>query len=534
MSNALGRDLARLAAAAERAAAERGHGDFGQRLHVMPPTGWLNDPNGLCQTPDGVFHAFFQYAPFDVAGGLKLWGHAVSRDLLSWDYLGAPLLPDEPYDCHGAYSGSALVEDGRIKVLYTGNVKLASEPGAPAFDYVNRGRRANTVLAEGAWDPSDPAGFSFSAKRAVMSNDDYPADLTCHVRDPKIWRGADGRAYMVQGARRRVEAEPVASRFSALHGAGAGADAGEALVFSSDDLVHWRLENRVRTSERLGFMWECPDYLELPVTGADGAGADAGGAGDAALRVLSISPQGLEGGRWERGNIYQSGYLPVRGDLLGDARLGDFRLWDAGFDFYAPQTFLARDGRRVMIPWMGIPDEPSYGNDPTVAVGWQHCLGIPRELTAAADGTVRQRPVREVEAMRAAGRAAVGTLEVEGEAARCFDLAIEAGEGRALAGCRVTVAGELALSVLPAGDGLPARLEMRFLDASRDAAGCGRTVRWEPLDGARDLRVIGDSSSVEVFAADGALAMSTRIYPRRRSVAVSAPGARVRFWELHR
>ena len=32
-------------------------------LHIAPPVGWLNDPNGLCQY-QGVYHAFYQFAPF--------------------------------------------------------------------------------------------------------------------------------------------------------------------------------------------------------------------------------------------------------------------------------------------------------------------------------------------------------------------------------------------------------------------------------------------------------------------------------------
>ena len=32
--------------------------------HLMPPTGWLNDPNGLCQK-DGIYHIYFQYTPYD-------------------------------------------------------------------------------------------------------------------------------------------------------------------------------------------------------------------------------------------------------------------------------------------------------------------------------------------------------------------------------------------------------------------------------------------------------------------------------------
>lgn len=33
-----------------------------------------------------------------------------------------------------------------------------------------------------------------------MRNSDYPQDLTCHVRDPKVWK-ENGMYYMVQGAR---------------------------------------------------------------------------------------------------------------------------------------------------------------------------------------------------------------------------------------------------------------------------------------------------------------------------------------------
>ena len=238
MSNALGRDLAKLVAAVDAAASECGHGAYGQRFHIMPPAGWLNDPNGLCQA-GGVFHAYFQYAPFDVNGGVKMWGHATSRDLMNWEYVGAPLLPDEPFDCHGVYSGSALAEDGRIRVLYTGNVKLSDADGT--YDYVNTGRRADTVYVESA------DGQTFSQKRVVLASEDYPEDLTCHVRDPKVWRDADGRYHMVLGARRRVDGPHVDSRFCAMHGEGAGRDVGEILVYGSADMLSWELESRVST-----------------------------------------------------------------------------------------------------------------------------------------------------------------------------------------------------------------------------------------------------------------------------------------------
>ena len=66
--NALTRDLADLVKIVEAKA--DGKDCFRQKLHLMPPTGWLNDPNGLCQF-HGVYHAFFQYSPFNANGGLK-------------------------------------------------------------------------------------------------------------------------------------------------------------------------------------------------------------------------------------------------------------------------------------------------------------------------------------------------------------------------------------------------------------------------------------------------------------------------------
>lgn len=49
--------------------------DWRQTLHLEPPRGWLNDPNGLCYF-GGLYHVFFQYCPTHANGsGPKHWGH---------------------------------------------------------------------------------------------------------------------------------------------------------------------------------------------------------------------------------------------------------------------------------------------------------------------------------------------------------------------------------------------------------------------------------------------------------------------------
>ena len=84
--NALQRDLKNLVPLVESLGAEKAASDpHRQKFHIQPMVGWLNDPNGLCKIGD-TYHAFFQYGPFDVSGGVKHWGHVTSRDLLHWDY----------------------------------------------------------------------------------------------------------------------------------------------------------------------------------------------------------------------------------------------------------------------------------------------------------------------------------------------------------------------------------------------------------------------------------------------------------------
>ncbi len=480
MGNPLSSDLNALRQAMERLATP---GHYAQSFHLVPPVGWLNDPNGLCQMGD-TYHAYFQYSPFNPEGGVKMWGHSTSKDLVRWSYEGTAIYPDQPFDVSGVYSGCAYVENDLMHIFYTGNVKREDEDH---YDYVTSGREANTIYV------TSRDGRTFGPKRLIMTNADYPADDTEHVRDPKVWR-QDGTYLMVQGARRTD-------------------DKGEVLVFRSDDLRHWSLANRVSTEYPFGYMWECPDYFELADDGDLTASEH--------VKVLSISPQGLRGSDWEHRNVYQSGYFVMRGDLLGENYLSPFALWDAGFDFYAPQTFQASDGRRILIGWMGMPDTKEYTNL-TLRDGWQHCFTIAREVTAF-DGRVLQRPVSELDALRTNERSAKEELNVDG--CKEFDLTVEGLTGR-IDVMRAHVGRELMLSW---GSGI---FEMRFLDESMESVGAGRKVRFERLDELRNVRIVGDVSSVEVFVNDGELTFSTRYYPTAYGVDVEAPGTRITLWDL--
>lgn len=444
--------------------------------HLMPPAGWLNDPNGLCWF-QGKYHVFFQYSPFEVEGGLKFWGQYSSENLVEWKYEGVSLYPDTQADCHGVYSGSAFVEDGKMHLFYTGNVKL--EDGD--FDYINTGRMSNTIYV-GSED-----GIHFGTKKTVIDSDKYPEMYTCHIRDPKVWK--DGDIYrMILGGRRKT-------------------DKGAALLYRSEDLINWEFDKDMTTEGVFGFMWECPDYFRL-----------------SGQRVLSVSPQGLEHEEYRFQNIYQSGYFLMDEDA---ERTGvvpkNFREWDMGFDFYAPQTFVDEKGRRILIAWMGMPNDQDEYVNLTVQEGWQHCLTVPREL-CFHDGRVYQYPVCEMESLRGEcqmfGTGKQTSAQVEGP----FDLEMTCSGG------------EVHLSV---GDDL-------FLDYENgkavlslsEKAGAGRKMRKACVESGelKSIRVLGDTSAAEIYLNDGEVVFSTRYYPESQVHEIKAEAAdfSANLWKLHK
>ncbi|MBQ9618772.1 MAG: glycoside hydrolase family 32 protein, partial [Oscillibacter sp.] len=98
-------------------------------FHLSARVGWLNDPNGFSWYK-GQYHLFYQYHPYDSHWGPMHWGHAVSLDLLHWNYLPAAMAPDRPFDRDGCFSGTALsLPDGRHLLMYTGNAKEFTETG---------------------------------------------------------------------------------------------------------------------------------------------------------------------------------------------------------------------------------------------------------------------------------------------------------------------------------------------------------------------------------------------------------------------
>lgn len=420
--------------------------------HLMPPIGWLNDPNGLCQFK-GTYHIYYQWAPGDVNNGLKGWGHYSTKDFIHYQDSKMALFPDHPRDQGGAYSGCAVVSDNKIHYLYTGNVKKDGD-----FDYVLKGREHNLMYVE-----SDD-GIKLSNKQCLMTNLDYPQDLTLHVRDPKIYKR--DHYYLVLGARDKD-------------------DVGQVLVYQSDNLKQFDYKTRLKTEQPFGYMWECPDLFEI-----DGQ------------MILLCSPQGIKQDGYLYENIYQNGYFKVNNDFINHSIVTDFEEIDNGFDIYASQTFQDEKGRRILIGWMGLPDV-DYTN-PTVDYNWQHALTMPRILSYK-NGHLYQQPLPEFKQLRVSHESY--KLPQRQLLNNVYELQIK------------NISDTLYLKLRK---DFIIEYQQGLMTLKMNKSGYGRDVRHLQLDDLNSMIIYSDTSSIEIFINDGYRTFTTRIYSDDTSIECSS------------
>ncbi|HWO95790.1 MAG TPA: sucrose-6-phosphate hydrolase [Bacillus sp. (in: firmicutes)] len=457
-----------------------------QTFHIQPNTGLLNDPNGFSYY-NGEYHLFYQWFPLGPVHGLKYWYHMKSKDLVHWDDAGVGLEPNDYYDSHGAYSGSAIEHEGKLHLLYTGNTRDEN--------WIRHPYQCLAVM--------DQTGNISKLDKAVISS--VPAGYTDHFRDPKVWKEGD-TFYAVIGAQRTDET-------------------GCIVLYSSPDLLKWTFEGEINTDlHSFGYMWECPDYFELQNQG-----------------VLIFSPQGLAPAGDKYQNIYQSGY--VIGDILNlkqrTLQHSEFIELDRGFDFYAPQTMADPNGRRILVGWMGLP-EIEY---PTDRSGWAHCLTLPRELSIR-NGKLIQQPIAELQELRGVELKAGDTIRNEaktydGFTGNAYEMVceftnIDASEF----GIEFRVS-EREKTVLTYDAAEKKVILDRTFSGETVGADYG-TVRKCELDAAKvKFHLFVDVSSVEVFINDGEEVFTSRIFPQEHSDGIRffASGGAAAFqavkWNLH-
>ncbi len=317
---------------------ERFNGDHHRpRYHYLPPSNWMNDPNGVIQW-DGRYHLFYQYNPFGSIWGNMHWGHAVSPDLVHWQDLPIALAPTPGgADETGVFSGCAVVNDGVPTLVYTGvsgeccdnqtqNIAITRDPDLITWEKHPR----NPILSE--------------MPEITGQNQNF--------RDPFVWRESDGWYMLIA---------------SEIRGKG-----GVLFLYRSQNLLDWEYLHPFLTGDKAinGVIWECPNFFQI---------------GDEWVLIVSAHTG------HETGNVFY---------FVGSYENHHFTThYEGVFDYavlYAPLTMQDDHGRRVLFGWIR---ETRSRHDMQTA-GWSGVQSIPRVLGVDAKHRLLMKPAPEIERIR--------------------------------------------------------------------------------------------------------------------------------------
>ena len=305
--------------------------NFKPIYHITGEKGWINDPNGVVKFQN-KYHIFYQYHPFSCEWGPMHWGHVVSDDLIHFTYLPNALTPGDDFDRDGCFSGTSLVVDDTLYVVYTG--------------FINNEDPEKIKQIQCLAYSKD--GVNFTKLGAIIKSEDLPKEYKpCDFRDPKLIY-KNGKFYILVAAKKVI-------------------GGGSILIYESSDLKKWEFVNDILPYNSIGKMFECASYHED-------------------LDLLIYSEQDFPKDNPHCLNVHSCEYeLGKFDENFKFVSRGEKRLIDYGFDFYAPQLM---DNDHYLFGWMNM-----WGrNNPSSKYGFAGMLTAPRKVTIEDDMLI-QTPV---------------------------------------------------------------------------------------------------------------------------------------------
>jgi beta-fructofuranosidase len=300
-------------------------------FHVTSPAQWVNDPNGPI-FHKGFYHLFYQLDPFSDAGGVKYWGHIRSQDLAKWEHLPIALAPSGDQGEESIWSGCCTINgEGHPMIFYT-SIGRGKSPFDQATQWAALG---DDDLITWQKSPANP----------VLSEAVNEGTKIYDWRDPFIFHDGN-KTFLVAGGHLAKQGDAAVSIYEATNPA----------------LTQWKYRGILFDIPGAPTA-ECPNFFKL--------GKEW---------VLFVSPYG-------KVQYYVGDFDAAKCRFI--ARKNG--LLDHGSNFYAPNTMLVPDGRRLVWGWVnGFPG----------GRGWNGCLSLPRELSFSGDGQLQQNPAPQLSMLR--------------------------------------------------------------------------------------------------------------------------------------
>jgi fructan beta-fructosidase len=451
-------------------------------VHFSPGRVWNSDIMGLV-SEGGQFHLFYQVIPENSKSGKLEWKRTSSQNLIEWEICESPKLPDGIGEVLlstivvDAKNTSGLGKDGK-----TPWVALASGPEKEELQ-TNVVDFSSLVLVY-----SIDGGQNWT-KSPTLPNTKSSGLEKC--RFPRIsWNDEIQKWILV------------------------GSNDDHVAFYSSTDLLNWNFESDFgKTRGAHGGVWESVDLFKLEVKGLNET-----------QWVLAVS---IDNGTLNGGSGTQ--YFVGNFDGHQFEYTGEKPKWfDYGKDNYAGITYQdAKNQRRIFLGWM---NNWQYANL-IPAIDRRGVLTIPRELSLTknhSDYLMNTQPVRELQQIRSKTMA-INNADISGFADLFFELELPIELNLNFKMSNKTQLGFAERFGLELSNDKGEKFTVgydnleKFFYVDRTNAGNQLTskdfnwINYAPYmenGDSLDLRVIIDASSVELFAKDGLIVMSERVFSK--------------------
>jgi len=305
--------------------------------HFLPAARWVNDPNG-CFFAAGWFHVFYQLNPYGNDWGHIHWGHARSRDNVTWEHLPVAIWPDTAKGEHHCGSGSAVQDgEGNWQMWYTSISGRGKDFSVPArFNGQVLVKPLDKDFIQWGKATDDPVN------RPTLTGNSNGYGWNHWLRDSTFFK-TGGRTFMALGI------------------TGSGEVGGNSPpIYEAQDkaLTKWTYRGRMFNQG-----WDCPQMIPF---------------GEQWLYVMTwdTPPQ------WFLGAFdpATARFTSERGGRLDQSKE------------YMTISFATDDqGRHIVYCWIHPTKQ---------ARGWNNCFALPRVLTLGTDGQPVQAPVPELAKLR--------------------------------------------------------------------------------------------------------------------------------------
>nr|WP_319556728.1 GH32 C-terminal domain-containing protein [uncultured Vibrio sp.] len=327
------------------------------QYHLGAVSHWMNEPHAPIYY-NGKYHLFYQHNPFGPFWHQIHWGHWVSGDMVTWENLPVALAPEAgSLTPDGVWSGSAAYGPNGEPLLFFTAGNDSKKPN----------QRTGLAYPE---DLNDPNLTKWKYYKKPVTLQEEGVGVFGQFRDPFVIK------------------EPGKELWYQLVTSGVPEEGGTALLYTSTDLVNWKLQGNLFETDHdkfpfLGTIWELPVFLPL---GVDKEGNQK--------FVFLINPHGAGSqvdvfywiGEFDRENYK---FIP---DQEAPTLL-DF----GGGHFTGPSGFVdPKTGKAILFTIAQGMRTPQFDFDS----GWAHGAGLPLELTLGEDNTLRIAPLEAFEKLR--------------------------------------------------------------------------------------------------------------------------------------